>query len=401
MCGSLIERSLDGMRTSTQSPFSITNYPAVKSNFSILLCINHENCLASKLRHTSTRKRSLFGVTMIGLGLLLKSSVAFAAEVVIPPFVVEGRLLTQGFRPHGIQPKITNFNYRDYRTDANFVFIYSNGWWQLEARHASRSPGITNIYNCMKIPDVTRTYTLFEGITNAGINSASACPTELPPTGRPELLVPWLSFCPKPQLPLIDDKRMRRLINLPDCRPEIFNAPQNEGFFAIKHLTPGKAFLSELLITNNGYSVDLTVLAGGVVGGEIFRYSPPFENGFTELHYQVLASTNFNGVEFPLRTVSKRFYPNWEKKDRIELYLSLQSELTVTRISFAKEDIARGIASPTELYANDFRPPNLPKEKSADYIVRDDQWKPVSDPEIKRRAKIVRINSDRYLRESD
>jgi len=56
---------------------------------------------------------------VVALGWLLKSKPAVAAEHAIPPFVAEGRLLTQEFRTER-----TNLN---YRTDARVVFLFSNG----------------------------------------------------------------------------------------------------------------------------------------------------------------------------------------------------------------------------------------------------------------------------------
>ena len=316
-------------------------------------------------------------ICMSGLiGWLLKCLPAMAAENAIPPFVAEGRLLTQGFRPD----EKTNLN---YRTDASFIFIYSNGWWQVEARHLSHSSGsITNVYNCMRIPDGTRTYTLFEGSTARGLVGVQACPTAFPPPGRPELLFPWLSLCPQPELPVTDGQRMRRFINLPHCYPDIFNAPQNEGYYEAKPLAPGNIYLSELLVTNNGFSIELTVAPDFAVGGEIHRVAAPFENGYLELHYQVIESTNINGVAFPLRTMSKRFSPNWGGNDRDDLRVGSQSELTVTRISFSEKDVANRITAPAEMFVMDARPGGR-----SNIIVRDDQWKPVSDPEIKRRTR--------------
>src|SRR6266496_1976483 len=53
---------------------------------------------------------------VVALGWLLKSKPAVAAEHAIPPFVAEGRLLTQEFRTER-----TNLN---YRTDSNDVFSF-------------------------------------------------------------------------------------------------------------------------------------------------------------------------------------------------------------------------------------------------------------------------------------
>lgn len=317
-------------------------------------------------------------ICMLGMmGWLLKCLPVMAAENAIPPFVAEGRLVTQQFRPD------TNLNL-NLRTEGSVVFLYSNGWWQVESRYRymhrpSEGPFVEN---SMKIPDGTRSYTLFEGSTNRGMTMALACPISFPLSGRTAMLTAWLSLCPYPELPLIDGKRMRRFITLPDYRPKILNAPENEGFYAAKYLTPEKAFLSELVITNKGFGIDLSVGENGLEDeGIIMRYPPPFENGFAEFQYKVIETTNLHGITFPLRAVCKRF-TNWGAKDPDRPHMVLQSELTVTRISFSENDVARRIAAPAEMYAMDARPGVRPN-----YIVRDDQWKPVSDPEIKRRTR--------------
>ena len=330
------------------------------------------------MKTKQTKKMLLRFCVVVGLGWLLTSKPAVAAEHAIPPFVAEGRLLTQEFRSD------TNLN---YRTDARVVFLFSNGWWQVEARCKYANQGNIIVHNCMRIPHGRRSYILFAGSTNTGATTvADACPSSFPPPGKTELLVPWLALCPHPELPLIDGKRMRRFVNLPDYRPNAFNARENEGRYEVKYLAPESAFLSELVITNNGFSIELNVEKNsGEDAGDIRRYPPPFENGFTELQYKVIESTNLNGITFPIRAVSKRFTPNWGGKDRDDLRVWLQSELTVTRISFAEKDVARRIAAPYEMFAEDARP-----GVSVNYLVHDDQWKPVSDPELQRRARSVR-----------
>jgi len=223
--------------------------------------------------------------------------------------------------------------------------------------------------------------------TNTGVTTvANAGPIAFPPPGKTELLVPWLALCPHPELPLIDGKRMRRFINLPDYRPNVFNARENEGLYEARYLAPESAFLSELVVTNNGFSIELNMnKTSGEDEGDIRRNPPPFDNGYTELQFKVIESTNLNGITFPIRVVCKRFTPNWGGKDRDDLRVWLQSELTVTRISFAEKDVARRIAAPYEMSAEDARP-----GVSVSYLVHDDRWKPVSDSEIQWRTRIVR-----------
>ena len=163
-------------------------------------------------------------------------------------------------------------------------------------------------------------------------------------------------------------------MTLTDYRPNVFNARENEGFYQARYLAPESAFLSELVVTNNEFSIELNMdKTSGEDEGDIRRYPPPFENGFTEMQHRVIESTNLNGITFPIRAVCKRFTPNWGGKDRHDLRVGLQSELTVTRISFAEKDVARRIAAPYEMLANDARP-----GAKASYLVHDDQWKPMS-----------------------
>jgi len=179
---------------------------------------------------------------------------------------------------------------------------------------------------------------------------------------------------------------MRRFVNLPDYRPRAFNAPQNEGLYETKYLPPERAFLSELVITNNGFSIELNVNQNSDEDeGDIRRYPPPFDNGYTEMQLKVIETTNLHGITFPTRVICKRFTPDWGRKDRNDLRVGQQSELTVTRISFSEKDTARRIAAPHEMFAEDARP-----GVRVSYRVHNDQWKPVSDPEIQRRARMAR-----------
>ncbi len=295
-----------------------------------------------------------------------------SAEGVIPPFVAEARLLTRGFQTDGAS--------LSYDTDAHVVFLYSNGWWQVEARYHATSTR-TNVENCARIPDGTRSYILFEDGKKSDLTVAAIdCPNSFPPPGRPELVIPWLSLCPHPDLPLIDGQRMRRFINLPICRPDIFNVSQNEGFYVLKYLAPEKAFVSELAVTNNGFSVELTVTQNGTEG-EIRQYAAPLDRGFLDFHYQVIETTNVNGVKFPLRTICTRASPDSSSKDPSDLRVHLMSELTVTRISFPEGNLASHIVRRAKLFVID-APAANPPEYETNTVQQQDQRTSVSDPEI-------------------
>ena len=310
---------------------------------------------------------------------LLLPPPAAAAQSTIPPFVAEARLLTEQFRPD------TNLA---YKTAADVVFLYSNGWWQVEARYRyqNRDLGLI-VENCMKIPDGTRAFVFFESNTNQGsATMATACARSIPTPGRKELLVPWVALCPHPELPLIDGKRMQRFISILDDRPKIFNAPQNEGLYELKYLAPENAFLSELVVTNNGFSLELNVTRSPLEDeGEISRYPSPFDNGYTELRYQVVESTNLNGIKFPLRAVYTTFSPNWGSKNQNDLRIATQCDLRVTRISFSEKDRIGRFTSPPRMIAEDTR-----AGVAINYRVQDSEWKSVSDPEISGRVRVAK-----------
>lgn len=315
----------------------------------------------------------------------VKTSETTVKDSGIPPFVftAEGRLLTQGFWP-------TRTN-RNYQTDASVVFVYSNGWWQVQATYSYLH--LTNqsemVQNCMRIPDGTRSFVLFKNRTSAGLTTmANASPDFFPITGKTELLIPWLALCPNPELPVLDRKRMRRFINLPDYRPNIFNAPENEGFYQMEYLAPENVFLSELVITNNGFDIELNVEKDPLEDkGKMLRVTAPFDNGYTEFRYKVIESTNLNNITFPVRSVCERFYPYWGEKGQNDIRIRLRSELTVTKISFPAKDVEHRIVAPSEMIATDDRP-----GVSVTYRVHNDQWKPISDPEIARLARQNRKN---------
>src|SRR5947209_642857 len=141
-----------------------------------------------------------------------------SANDVIPPFVAEGHISTRSFTSN---PDL------NHASEANVFFVSSNGWWQVEAKYLNPPHGAPRIENCMNIPEGTRSFTLFEGITNTGTVGVEACGTGFPPPARTELFVSWLSLSPHPLLPLIDSECAGFLIKSirPSARPEHLFVP--------------------------------------------------------------------------------------------------------------------------------------------------------------------------------
>ena len=251
-------------------------------------------------------------------------SALFADDV--PPFAVVGRVSSKLFFPGD-----TNAH---HESEGEVSFYYSNRWWQTEIAYNDPKKGGPAIQNCMKIPDGTRSYTLFGTKTNAGKPIAVVCRTAFPSPGHPSIFVSWLGFCPKPDLPLIDAQRMRRFLSVPNCQSELLMDQRNEGGYSIKYLAPQQLFISELSISNNGISMEVNVSANGEIVNDIQRFPRPFENGFSEFDYRVVETTNVNGLVFPLRMNYRRFSPNFRTRAQGELGITLLSEVIVSQITF-------------------------------------------------------------------
>ncbi|EEF60944.1 hypothetical protein [Pedosphaera parvula] len=312
-------------------------------------------------------------VLLVLVGIVMGIRMGLSAEV-IPPFVAEGTVTTPVYHPGNPES--------DHNKEADFRFAYSNGWWEVEIKYPHAKAHTPLVSDCMRIPDGVRSYILFAGNTNSkAMTGASACPMLFPAPGHWAELTAWLSFCPHPELPIIEGNRMRRFLNLPNCALDLFNDPRNEGTFAARYLEPEKAFLSELNITNNGYYIELME--------DIRRYPPPYQNGFWEFRYEVLQTTNLNGHTFPTKAALKL----GAILAHAESSMHTVTEINVKRISFSASDLARKNTAPEELFAFDHRPPNLEKDESKEYIVKHDQWKPVPRPEPVYPAKYFQLTN--------
>jgi len=95
---------------------------------------------------------------------------------------------------------------------------------------------------------------------------------------------------------------MHRFLVVPSAPFAILDDPVNQGEFHAQYLQPGAAFLSQLEITNDGLRIEWNPEKV-----EIWRFPPPFAEGFTELDYRVLESTNINGIAFPVKSVLNRY----------------------------------------------------------------------------------------------
>jgi hypothetical protein len=261
---------------------------------------------------------------------------ALVSNQEIPPFIATGFL-----------------THSDSSSKTGFWFSYSNGWWQVELSNASPSHGGPTVQNCRRIPDGVRHYMRFQNSPH-GLTPATACPSAFPPPGMAGgMFECWLSLCPYPELPLIDDRRLHRFLNVPTCQSELYNDPRSEGDYHLVFQQPQAAFIRELIVTNSGFWVDLSPQAEFV----FVRHGQPFDNGgFPERKYTLLESTNLHGFTFPLRGRFEYWMPSFPATTRDEIRQARSLNLTVTEIRLSPEN-AGGSKSPVPiLFGMDYRP---------------------------------------------
>lgn len=294
------------------------------------------------------------------------SATAGASEVSIPPFVAEGTISTRLYA----DPRTTNAT---MAAEAAVLSWYSNGWWQIECTFTSPERVAGMVENCSRISDGVR-YRTFQSKQDRHDDgdvwpSASALAIPFPPPTMGELLITWLALCPNAELPIIDSKRIRKFNEV-----ELLNHPKNVGTYSSRLLETGSSFLSELLVTNNGFYF-------GPDHNPV-RYPGPFADGHLELAFEVTAMTNVDAIAFPLRAAYSRFVPRREGKSKEDLRLGALTRLDISRIGGFDTDELREHALPTSVIALDRRATNLPAGVTVNHIVTDDHWLPAKDPRM-------------------
>ena len=274
------------------------------------------------------------------------------------------------------------------------AFAYSNGWWEVQVRYPDAAPRRPSFDSCMTIPNGTRSYTLFAGDQRTGLTTAEVSPTRFPAPRQTLLLAAWLSLCPHPELPIIDDQRMRRFLFLPQGRSSLYNDPRNEGTYTLSFLQPGMAFLTELSIMKNAFELRVSPNAED----EILPLVAAHEIGSLDLQYKMLESTNVDGWTFPMRSTLKRFsYISGARSNTVVMTL-LSAELNVTTLQIGNGNESRLARAPSTLFVTDMRVPDLPPNRGLNYLASNDQWRAISDPIIVRRTQAMRSQLQREQR---
>jgi hypothetical protein len=302
----------------------------------------------------------------------------------IPPFIAEGSISSE---------VLTSDATPLFQDEGNFLFSYSNGVWEIQISPKSTDlENITGIdpkkfqktvINCKRIPDGIRYFMTRAGVDiNQVANSSPqgiAEPIPLPPPEEIGLLTCWFSLCPDPDLPILNSTQARRFLSV-----NLFKSEKNVGAYSRTYLGSQHLFLSTFNITNDGNVF--------ISETKMLKLGPPFDTGFKELSYNVVETTNFNGFLFPLETVFYQLAPRMKNaKTRDDVYPNAVGRLKVEKIDFdsvANEKI--GFIRPREMVATDHRSPNLPDGVSAPYLIKNDQWSPITNSEVALIANLTR-----------
>jgi hypothetical protein len=286
----------------------------------------------------------------------------------IAPFTAEGIILTETFKAASGPAPASSF-------EEAVTFSYSNRWWRIELRHKSGfHPKIPpsalegKIDNCETISGGVRVLTSYVSLPKPEAwLSAHAYPTEFPPPDRVNLLTCWLTLCPNPSLPILGNGLIRRLIS-----SDFMTSAENQGLYSASYLV-GNNFLAQLSITNNGTIPDSESTTRKLIA--------PFDEGHLELEYTLLASTNWQGLEFPLKSTLRKFVPRRDGTDKSSIFECLTSRLWVN--SFRPETSAPQV-DPRKLrvIVSDGRVADVPKGKSIQYAITNDHWMDPTNPTL-------------------
>lgn len=251
------------------------------------------------------RSVTLFYIAI--LAIFFPALTTFANQT-MAPFTVEGSVSWQGF-----QASPTNI-LAVSKTEGKFMFSYSNNLWHVQffyrTNYCAMLPNSQDLTGTMidirNIPDGIREIMNFSSNATApGIGLKNIDPSAIANTNRfpeweaQEVFLPWLTLCPRPDLPFIDSTLMRV-----HFESQVFDNIKNKGRFELNYLEPEGKFLKELAVTNPG--------ALFLVDGSTRDLPYPYKSGYCQFAYKVIGTTNYNGLTFPLSSVLYQFAPSYK-----------------------------------------------------------------------------------------
>jgi hypothetical protein len=162
--------------------------------------------------------------------------------------------------------------------------------------------------------------------------------------------------------------------------PNSLNNPHNAGGFKLTYIEPEEAFISTIVVSNNGtlFQID----------GSTMQYPEPYGNGFEQFSYVVLDSTNYVGIQFPHRVAFYQFSTLPSAHSQANIYPVAITHLAVEQIDVSEPRLA--VATPSVVLALDSRPTGLNNGVTVNYRLTNDDWPSLSNKRLTTIASIVR-----------
>lgn len=346
---------------------------------------------ALKVMAWSNAKMAIFVCS--GLLVTLGACTLFIREIDSPTnksfvFTAEG-IVSNEFH------QIPNDTNRVFKSDGKVLFLYTNGFWQIQFtyQHVSlpRLPEMEAVtaedmariemLDDKRIPDGMREILTFpadsEKIQPKNWHpSATVTSNAFPTFGQKELFLPWLSLCPKPELPLVGSNSIHQ-----SFMPEFFSNPKDASGFKANYIEPQRQFLSALIITNNGTAF---LSDGGTIS-----YPEPYNKGFVEFSYKVLKTTNCQGITFPLTAELYQFQPLPGGKSPEDTYTAVIAKLHIQQIDVGGRHL-KLTPVPTSVVALDKRLPGLRNGMTMNYEVTNDEYFSLTNQRMKQLSNFYR-----------
>ena len=301
-------------------------------------------------------------LALTGLAILIGCCTAVTAaekSVGLPPMIVHGIVETKFFA--GAVPL-------EFKTD---VTLYSsNSWWRIIAtQHDGSLP-----LDCMPVPGGLRVVSTDRQSSTASIPTAEVTPTMVPEVGHPGLLAGWLAFCPDPRLPILKRGKFIQRFEL----NRLQNNPSNFGRYSVKYLNETPSFISKLVTRNAGYDLS--------AAGEAIK-TPKQLEGYTDLTFEVLDTTNAFGVRIPSHAILRRSFLKPGAKTAHDTVDKVVEKITVTTIELLTQKSAP--APYAKLMVLDSRYTIQPNGQLINYLLKNEQWVSTLDSNLLTLEKIA------------
>lgn len=282
----------------------------------------------------------------------------------VPALVIRGHIRRELYNPQSREPEKT--------FETKVVAYSSNSWWRIIITPLNED---ALPIDCARIPDGIRLLPIITNPIKAEPSTAPRMdgaaelfPIAYPPPGYLGLFPAWLAFTQGPELPVINQKQMRRFL---DANQQ--DNPENMGTYSVTYLSERSPFLSRLSVSNNGvmFSSDR----------KTFKTKGKFAAGYEELLYEVLDRTNILGLLLPMKAtlIGRAIGP-------VALY-----DRCIDRITLDSANLLGSDEPPQNnlaIMAFDHRFDKSTKKTAVNYVVTNDTWLATTNANLKSLAQL-------------